>query len=189
MRWYENLSNAQILELKDNIRPLMFCPEWMQEAFKFGVQCDGEYLDYEGKWNRVMAFAPTFFNSDGTVLRLRQFWQLPEPEPKQGHWEECEIKTGARPSSDYIPFKLLHDYYWFSRQAKSVDGIRRFVAYDLHQAFSMVGFGGIQFEEVTGYWYTGLRFRSNDGLIEIASDAILNHKPAIPKEVRFWVEG
>ena len=191
MKWYENLSNAQILELKDNIRPLMFCPEWMQEAFKFGVQCDGEYLDHVGKWNRVVAFAP--FDSDGIVLRLRQDWQRSETKwsailedakkkvYQQGHWEECEIRTRAKPDRGYIDFgSPCFDTYWFSRQRigrSPHDPIQRLIDYDLHEAFSMVGFGGIYFEgSLPSLWNKAFPDQYGD------------EKPQRPLTVRFWVE-
>lgn len=34
MNWYDNLTDEQITQLKENKIPLGLCDEWMQEAFK-----------------------------------------------------------------------------------------------------------------------------------------------------------
>lgn len=94
---------------------------------------------------------------------------------KQGHWEECEvIITGDKP----------YGYFFYRYKVKDIP-----LRFNLHDAFSMVGFGGIQFEEWPNYWYPNFLFVNKDGIAQDGTDAVLNNKPATPAKVRFWVEG
>lgn len=140
----------------------------------------------------ILEWVKRFKDFLATQHDLKNQKDLQQQPEKQGHWEECEAKTGPKPDRGYVDFGApCHDVYWFSRQRigdHPYDPIQRFIDYDLERAFSMVGFGGIQFEEST-QWFMGPMFADPIGYTNILSTEDLTSKPAVPKRVRFWVEG
>jgi hypothetical protein len=86
-----------------------------------------------------------------------------KPDPKQGHWEYCEV----------VP---IMGQWVIMRKLKGDDEA---VSYILSDAMSMVGFGGIENAGHEGTWYMHA---------VIDTDACNVGKPAVPKRVRFWVE-
>lgn len=171
--WYDDLDDEQINQLKNNWSVFCMLTPWAEMAFRLMPKQDRQVLTLDGRW----IGSSCDFDQPGQVYRLHPDWQRPEPE-KKGHWEECDVRTGPKPDPGFVDFgEPCFPTYWFSRQVvdESSPRMQRFVDYDLHQAFSMVGFGGIQFKELSD------EFFYECGLEE-------KGKPRTPAKVRFWVE-
>lgn len=166
--WHEGLSDEQIQQLKDNERCVQLIPAWMRMVFETMPFEDREYV-YGSGW---IADQDKYFVSSWTY-RLRPDWKRPEKE-----------KPKEKGKGEYATV------------AKSIDGERYCFAlasgvYELCKAFSTVGFGGIEFEELPGEWHMGLRlFGERHGIVSVDYFGMGSPrlKPATPKRVRFWVE-
>lgn len=93
----------------------------------------------------------------------------PEPEKKkeQGEWKYREIYKDS-------------NEWWVGN---SLGKFR-----PLGQCFSMVGFGGIEFEEWPDEWFMSFHFVDLDGDPDSQAYTSEKHcRPATPKRVRFWV--
>lgn len=175
MEWWKELNDEQIMRLKDNYMPAMMLTPWAWEAFKSMEKENRQTLLSDGRWvgHCSTSIIP------GEIHRLRQDWQRPETKwsailedakkkvYQQGHWKEREIYN-------------IGETYKFELHGSS---------FFLENAFSMVGFGGIQFEDEGGWFFY---LMSDWGLDQYSTDGHLYDepgKPAVPKKVRFWVEG
>ena len=103
----------------------------------------------------LTAFKCTICNHYGDYV------EMVEALPAQGHWEEYTIHTEGHACG-------LREYCFHINDS----------CLGLVRAFSMVGFGGIQLENLTG-WFNILCLQTEG----------IDSKPHAPKKVRFWVEG
>lgn len=168
-RWWDGLTDLQISVLKSNERPLGLCPSWFTEAFK--GMLTGEGLDRELEqwgWNTQWRYAEKEQIRMANVYRLRPDWQ--RPAEKKGGWEYSEVTDLNSGISRWI----------FDR------GVGR---YHLHESFSMVGFGGIEFQEWPGRWFCVPQIVDDDGeWVAWGGSSDYTSKPATPKRCRFWRE-
>jgi len=166
MEWWKDLSDEQIEQLKVNKTALGLLSYSQQNIFeKIGKDDLLIWVGYQWKFNHQ-----TDLNRDLTFC-LRPDWQQPEPEKKQGHWEEYGIYSKE--------YRSLPACYLFNRDASN---------WSLDKAFLMVGFGGIEYEKFPNQWFTSLMLTLGKTILRIGESGGLE-KPAVPKKVRFWVEG
>lgn len=111
-----------------------------------------------------------------SCYRIKPDFKKPEPEKQKGRWEYYNI---------FKDFFSAHNYA-FRRKSSE---------WKIHYAFSMIGFGGIEFKENPGRWYMYLplitqNIAQNIGLTSpYCAESEQSYKPATPLRVRFWVEG
>lgn len=108
MNWYDNLTDEQITQLKENKTPLGLCEEWMQEAFlelrKISVAEDFDYLKHYCGTGPGWLY-PGFpelqseYGYSNTTFRLIPDWQRPELEDIK--FTECKILLRE---TSWIPF-------------------------------------------------------------------------------------
>lgn len=133
------------------------------EGYSSAIHCDDRTI---GGYDKIINFCPWCGKQLGG--------QKPEPK-KEGHWECIDIE---------IWHNMIHGYavgeYRFMRGG---------IGFHLFEAYSMVGFGGIEFEECPNCWFMGLGLLHGDGIEHMQYDVREEKvKPATPKRVRFWVE-
>lgn len=161
MEWYDDLSDETINRLKQLCYVYEDLDTKTQQILCSIPLDDLWFRDMYGRWGVVQSVEGDGGLCRGLTYRLRLGWQRPEKKT-QGNWEECEIKIRHIGSEG--------GWYFFQCRKGT---------FDLVNAFSMVGFGGIQFEgDNPSYYYGFGDCYSGD-----------RQKPATPKRVRFWVEG
>ena len=154
--WWNGLSDKTIDRLKQHVYVFEDL-DTVTEGILNNIPLDDLiFRDMYGRWGKVGSGRLC----RGLTYRLRPDWYRPTPETKQApFWEECEIQI-----------RHLGDgggWYFFQCRKGT---------FDLVNAFSMVGFGGIKYKEVQ-QWYGYLNTPSWDD----------GKKPVIPIKVRFWV--
>lgn len=183
--WWDNLSDEQITMLKLNKLPLCYSPKPIIDSFGLIPSEDLEMLNLIGNWRKCV-FSGL---SGGACYRLRPDWTRPgrqveyapygakeiwdgaDPAKKNGHWEYCEIEVRHYKTCGYETSE-----YCFEREN---------TGFKLYEAFSMVGFGGIEFEEDPGNWFYYLVAKRNILALCTADE---KDKPGTPSGVRFWVQ-
>lgn len=168
MNWWDNLSDEQIRLLKDNLAPFGLCP----------VARIMETVPHEVReiWHSECGWMPDPDNGckRATIFRLNPDWQRPAPEAKSGRWESCEVVINC----------IDRDYpVWGFYRGDS--------EFNLNDAFSMLGFAGIEYAE-----WPGVIYRSFPMSQEISSGYPIRNtsllreceRPAIPAKVWFYVE-
>lgn len=205
--WHEGLVDANIVTLKTNACPFGLCEDWVRKTFQklSGIDERGSLLMFDGEeWTEFPVVIDMSFWEN--TFRLRPDWKRPRPvkacircggeldapfdredketwicrgcqKPKeQGRWEYCEVSLSDRLGGGRYYGVFNHDG-WQS----------------LSDAFSSVGFGGIEFEEAPGHWHMSLQMVAHDGDFQTSSriENVTGYclKPATPKRVRFWIEG
>ena len=125
--WYDNLSDEQIQQLKDNEYPFgLYGNGWMRDVFEAMPYADREYFgEYRWKSDGSDMFMEVW------VYRLRRDWQRPKPE-MVGRWE-------------YLEVDVINNRNWLVRHLYSTRA--------LSETMGMIGFGGIEFKEWPGVWY------------------------------------
>lgn len=161
--WWDGITEANIQILKDNKTPLGLMPEHSRGVFD---SIERSLIQYycNGVWRQMTDYIPF---SLCYAYRLNPNWQKPEPKKEEGHWE-------------YFDILEENMNYFFHNEDND---------WKLHKAFSMVGFGGIEFEECSNCWFMGLGLLHGDGIEHMQYDVRGEEvKPATPKRVRFWMK-
>lgn len=224
--WHEKLSDDDIQALKDNEKPFALLSNWQQEALDAMEIEDRERVNVHGwiaesghptrygdityrlrpDWKRPEKEQPKEPKKEPETEQVRHLLttgtdQLSDEEielmiealqkilderkekPKeQGHWEYWEIhkyRNSMMSLKTYYGIPL-GDQGWTT----------------LAQISSLVGFGGIEFEELPGEWHMGLilldlgdDYPDKISVVDRFGMGSPRYKPATPKRVRFWAEG
>jgi hypothetical protein len=178
--WYDDLTDEQIQQLKDNKMPLGLCPDWMQQAFRKAVE-EGGHL----KFFASRGWASNGGGQEGEItyllnhyslsLRLAPDWQRPEAEKKEEKWEYFDVLKGC---GDYAQWEVT-----FGKR-----DWRGPVTLTLIGAMGVVGFDGIEFEERPNEWCMHLlhivqSFGGSSSWTISAHDSA-DSRPATPKRIR-----